>query len=149
MDYVIGAGAVLERGARASITPATLHARVEDSLAARIQVAAVDFEGNDVGSMRRLLLIVAGWSAPRFHASVTTSFLKQGECSLADVLALLAEAACVKEVHLFANWLPDADTCSALQRKGVTLVNHPVEAIAAAALVAGQRHVVWGKVPAA
>ena len=57
------------------------------------------------------------------------------ECSLADVFVALAEATGEKEVHLFAHWMPAAETLEALGARGIGLVVHPVEAIERAALV--------------
>lgn len=143
MDYIIGAGAILESGENATITPATLHARVEPAIAARTTVAAVDFEGTSPTSMTRLLLLARGWNAAAFRTKVTDKLRERRECSLADVLETLANAAGASEVHVFAHWLPDIHTFRQLQRAGIEVVSHPLEAIQAASLVAGQRHRRW------
>lgn len=149
MDYIIGAGAILETGESGSITSAALHAQVDPALAQRVCVAAVDFEGTSVESMRRLLVIGQGWSGPQFRACVSDALRTRRDCTLADVLRTLGEQSPNREVHLFAHWLPDEDTCADLARAGLTLVSHPLESIQAASLVSGQRCRRWGAVPAA
>lgn len=149
MEYLIGAGAVLESGERASLTPATVHARVEPALAEIVQAAAVDFEGASLEALTRLVVLVAGWNAAEFRTAVTRRLLDRGVCSLADVLATVAEAAHSPQVHFFAHWLPDDATYAALAERGIELVAHPLEAIDSAALVAGQRHLRWKAVTAA
>ncbi len=149
MDYIIGAGAILETGEAGSITPATLHADVERPLAERVRAAAVDFEGTSIDAMRRLLIVAAGWNGAQFRESVSERLRDRRSCSLADVLRTLASQTETDEVHLFAHWLPDEGTCAALASSGVSLVVHPLESIRAASLVAGQRCRRWGAVPAA
>ncbi|HZT13414.1 MAG TPA: hypothetical protein VFA29_11450 [Candidatus Baltobacteraceae bacterium] len=143
MDYIIGAGAILESGEQATITPATLHARVEPALAGRVVVAAVDFESTSPSSLQRLMLLVQGWDAATFRSSVSQALLERRECELADVFLVLAQAANVCEVHVFAHWLPDEVTCARLAQSGISLVAHPLESIEAAALVCGQRCRRW------
>jgi hypothetical protein len=143
MEYMIGAGAILESGEQGSITPATLHAHVDPLLAGRIQVAAVDFEGNDARSLKRLLVLAQGWDAARFRAGVSDKLREQRHCTLADVLGTLANAGGTAEVHLFAHWLPDEETCAQLRRAGVDIVAHPLESILAASVVTGQRYKRW------
>lgn len=142
MEYIIGAGAILETGENATIIPAALHAQVDPALAQRVAVAAVDFEGTSVEGMRRLLVIAQGWDGARFRA-VSERLRAQRDCTLADVLRLLADQAQTCEVHLFAHWLPDEQTCEALANAGLALVAHPLESIHAASLVAGQRLRRW------
>lgn len=143
MDYIIGAGAILESGEAGSITPATLHAHVDAALAHRVKVAAVDFDSASAHSLKRLLIVGQGWNAARVRTEVTDKLRVQRECSLADVLCLLAEAAESSEVHLFAHWLPDEATCAALTTRGIALLVHPLESIQAASLVAAQRRQYW------
>lgn len=143
MDYMIGAGAILESGEQGSITPATLHAHVDPLLAGRVQVAAVDFEGNDSRSLKRLLVLGHGWDAARFRTGVSDKLREQRDCSLADVLLALAHAGATSEVHLFAHWLPDEETCAQVRRAGVDIVAHPLESILAASVVTGQRYKRW------
>ncbi|HKU67836.1 MAG TPA: hypothetical protein VJP85_08670 [Candidatus Baltobacteraceae bacterium] len=143
MDYIIGAGAILETGESGTITPATLHANVDAALARRVRVAAVDFEGTSAASMQRLLILAQGWSGAQFRTAVTERLRVHQACTLADVLATLALQADADEVHVFAHWLPDEDTCAALERHGISLVSHPLESISAASLVAGQRLRRW------
>jgi hypothetical protein len=92
--------------------------------------------------MRRLLVIAQGWNGAQFRA-VGECLRRRRECTLADVLRTLAAQAQVPEVHLFAHWLPDEQTCEALARSGIALVAHPLETIRAASLVAGQRLRRW------
>lgn len=143
MDYIIGAGAILETGESGTITPAALHANVDAALAQRVRVAAVDFEGTSVEAMRRLLIVAQGWNTAQFRTSVSERLRSQRECTLADVLGTLASQAQVEEVHVFAHWLPDEATCAALASQGVALVSHPLESIRAASLVTGQRLRRW------
>jgi hypothetical protein len=143
MEYIIGAGAILESGENGSITPASLHAHVDSALAERVKVAAIDFESTSPESVKRLLILSQGWNAAQFRAGVTDRLRTQRECTLADVLRMLAEAAGVSEVHLFAHWLPDEATCAELERGGVEVVCHPLESIDAASLVCEQRRELW------
>lgn len=149
MDYIIGAGAILETGESGTITPATLHADVDRALAQRVRVAAVDFEGTSVQSMQRLLVVAQGWNGARFRTAVSEKLRERRTCTLADVLCTLAAQAQADEVHLFAHWLPDEKTCETLASSGLTLLTHPLESIRAASLVAGQRCRRWGAVPPA
>lgn len=143
MDYIIGAGAILESGEAGSITPATLHAHVDAALAQRVEVAAVDFDSASAHSLKRLLIVAQGWNAGRFRSGVTEKLRARRECSLADVLRTLAQAAGSTEVHLFAHWLPDEATCASLAQSGIALLVHPLESIEAASLVAAQRRQYW------
>ncbi|HET9393068.1 MAG TPA: hypothetical protein VFO29_06095 [Candidatus Rubrimentiphilum sp.] len=149
MEYMIGAGAVLETGEAAKVTPAMLHARVDSALAKTVGAAAIDFEGNSPKSLRRLLVLVPGWNAGRFRSSVTKKLIERDTCSLGDVLSLVAQAAQATEFHLFAHWLPDGATYKKLADLGIELIAHPLEAIESAALVAGQKHTRWKAVRAA
>jgi hypothetical protein len=142
MEYIIGAGAILETGDAGTITPASLHAQVDPALAQRVAVAAVDFEGTSIDGLRRLLVIAQGWNGAQFRG-ISERLREQRECTLADVLRTLAEQAHASEVHVFAHWLPDEQTCKALERSGVALVAHPLESIRAASLVSGQRLRRW------
>ena len=142
MDYIIGAGAILETGEAGTITPATLHAQVDAALAPRVTVAAVDFEGTSMQRMQRLLVLAQGWNGAQFRC-VGERLRERHVCTLADVLCTLAEQAQTTEVHLFAHWLPDEQTCEALSSRGLSLVSHPLESIRAASLVTGQRLRRW------
>jgi hypothetical protein len=143
MEYIIGAGAILESGENGSITPANLHALVDAAIARRVKVAAVDFEGSSPSAISRLLIVAQGWNGAAFRAAVSDLLRQRRVCSLADVLATLAHGAGAGEVHLFARWLPDDETCAQLRQCGIEVVSHPLEAIEAASLVAGQRHRRW------
>ncbi len=149
MEYMIGAGAILETGESAKVTPAMLHARVDPALAQSVRAAAVDFEGSSPASLRRLLVLVSGWNAGQFRSGVGDKLIERGTCSLADVLSTVALAADAPEVHLFAHWLPDEATCKVLSARGIGLIAYPLEAIESAAVVAGQRHTRWKAVRAA
>ncbi len=143
MNYIIGAGALLESGVNASITPTTLHAHVDPVLARTVQAAAIDFESGSQDALRRLVIITQGWNASRFGRCVSDRLLEKRECTLADVLGVLAQAAGLHEVHLFAHWLPDPVTTTELANAGIALIAHPLESIEEAALVSGQRRHWW------
>ena len=149
MDYIIGAGAILETGEAGTITPATLHANVDYALSQRVRALAVDFEGTSAQAMQRLLILAQGWNATQFRTAVSDQLRNQRTCTLADVLATLAVQAQTDEVHLFAHWFPDEATCTALAGRGIRVLSHPVESIRAASLVAGQRVRRFGAAPAA
>lgn len=142
-DYVIGSGAVLTAGPNASIAAATLHAQTDAAIAAGVRAALVDFESRSPSELSKLVVLVTGWNGARVNAELVVPLLARGECTLADVIALLAQAAQTAEVHLFARWLPDDVLTTALRRDGVTLVVHPIESIRQAALICGQNYVRW------
>ncbi len=142
-EYFIGAGALLTAGPSGSITGAALHAQTEAGLAARIKAAVIDFEATRQGELARVLVVAAGWSRPRFQGEVVACLQAERECTLADVIAVLAQAAGTSEVHLFAHWHPDDGTLETLRRRGIGVVPHPLEAIGQAALVCGQRVARW------
>ncbi len=143
MEYIIGAGAILESGQAGSITPATLHAHVDAALAERVKAAAIDFESVTPQSLKRLLILTQGWNSGQFRTHVTDRLRAKRDCTLAEVLETLATAAGAAEVHLFAHWLPDEATCAALEHRGIGLVCHPLESIDAASLICGQRRELW------
>jgi hypothetical protein len=62
---------------------------------------------------------------------------------LADVISTLAAATGSREVHLFAHWLLDDATSSALEKSGIRVLAHPLEDIGQAALISGQRFERW------
>ena len=134
-EYIIGAGAVLTAGDNAKITPAALHAEVGFGLAAIAKAVAIDFEGTSEARLQRIVVVGQGWNRSAFQREVTAPLAQSRECSLADVFVALAEATGEKEVHLFAHWMPAAETLQALGARGIGLVVHPVEAIERAALV--------------
>ncbi len=142
-EYFIGAGALLTAGPAASIAGATLHAQPIPGLAGCIEAALVDFEATQLGEASRILIVAAGWSGARFRAEITGKLLSQHECTLADVIATLAEATAAREVHIFAHWLPDEATSALLAERGIQVLAHPLEAIGQAALVSGQRRESW------
>ena len=144
-DYVIGSGALLTAGPHASIAAATLHAQTDPLLAPIVKAALVDFESTEGADFSKILVVAAGWNGRRFQAEVIQPLLARVECSLADVVGVLAGAAGASEVHLFARWLPDDVLVAALRRSGVTLVAHPLEAIRQAALICGQSYSKWKK----
>ena len=143
MDYIIGAGAILETGEGGTITPAALHANVDPALAQRARVLAVDFEGTSAQAMQRLLILAQGWNAAQFRTAVSERLRERRECTLADVLGTLAMQAGAAEVHVFAHWLPDGQTCATLAEQGISIISHPLESITAASVVAGQRLRRW------
>lgn len=142
-EYFIGAGALLTAGPAASIAGATLHAQPVSGLAREVEAALIDFEAAQLGLLSRVLIAAAGWSGPRFQAEVVRKLLARGECSLPDVIAMLAEATGSGEIHLFAHWQPDATMSADLAGRGVRIVAHPLEALGPAALVSGQRLERW------
>ena len=142
-DYVIGSGAVLTAGPQASIAGATLHAQTDATIAAGVRAALVDFESGSLTELSKLVVFATGWNGARVKAELVAPLLVRGECTLADVVALLAHAAQTPEVHVFARWLPDDMLTAALRREGVTLVAHPIESIRQAALISGQSYVRW------
>jgi hypothetical protein len=137
MEYLIGAGAFLET--RGSITPAVLHANVDEALAAGVQAAVVDFEATKPEAMSRILVVAKGWNAARFRAAVTGELLARPECTLAEVLRVLARAAGTARIHLFAHYFPDEETVRTLREAGIEVLAHPLESIAAASVISGQR----------
>ncbi|HEY2474146.1 MAG TPA: hypothetical protein VGI19_05025 [Candidatus Cybelea sp.] len=142
-QYLIGAGALLTAGPSATIRPATLHAQPGFELAEQVAAAVVDLESAGLAELSRLLIIAAGWSGRRFHEQIVTQLLARGECGLNDIIEVLATAVGTEEIHLFARWQPDQATTDALQRKGVRVIAHPLEALGQAALVSGQRFERW------
>jgi hypothetical protein len=141
MEYLIGAGAILET--QGAITPATLHAQLQGIAADGIAAAAVDFESSDPALLKRLLVMGSGWDAARFRGAVSDPLRTRRECSLADVLEVLATATGAAQVHLFARWVPGRETLEALRRAGISVISHPLESIGAAAIVSGQRCKRW------
>lgn len=142
-DYVIGAGAILTAGPKASIAAATLHAQTESALAPAVKAAIVDFESSSLDELTRLIVLAPGWNPARVRREIVTPLIARNECTLADVLATLAHACGSAEVHLFARWLPDEPMMASLGRSGVSVVSHPLEAIRQAALVSGQTYSRW------
>jgi hypothetical protein len=142
-EYLIGAGALLTAGPNASIAGAALHAKTEPGLASHVKAALIDFEATELGELSRVLIVAAGWSGSRFRSEVVARLLAQRDCALADVMAVLSEATGADEIHLFARWQPDDETSARLERRGVCVVAHPLEAIGQAALVCGQRVGRW------
>ena len=144
MDYIIGAGAILESGDHGTITPATLHAHVDPAVASSVAVAAIDFESAHLTGLKRLLVLAQGWNSARFRVDVTDRLRERRESTIADVFRTLAQASGATEVHLFAHWLPDDQTCASLLADGIAVVAHPLETIEAASLVTGQHRERWG-----
>lgn len=142
-DYVIGAGAILTAGPKASIAAAALHAQTESSLAPAVKAAVVDFESSSLDDLSRLIVLAPGWNASRVRREIVAPLIARNECTLADVLSTLALACGSAEVHLFARWLPDETMMDTLGRNGVAVVSHPLEAIRQAALVSGQTYSRW------
>jgi hypothetical protein len=142
-DYLIGAGALLTAGPSASLAGASLHAQIDAALAPRVRAALFDFESGGGRDLSQVLALVSGWNGARVRAEIVEPLLARGECSLADVLLLLAAAAKVEEIHLFARWLPGELLVAQLRAAGVDLVTHPLESIRQAALVSGQRFSRW------
>jgi hypothetical protein len=142
-EYLIGAGALLTAGPVATIRGATLHAQPQGALARQVAAALIDFESAGPDELSRLLIVAAGWTGSRFHAEVVTRLLALRECGLNDVVAILAGAVQTKEVHLFARWASDRGTLDLLERGGIRLIAHPLDALGQAALITGQRVERW------
>jgi hypothetical protein len=142
-DYLIGAGALLTAGSNASIAGASLHAQTDPALAPCVRAALFDFESGNAHELSQILVLASGWNGARVRAELVEPLLARGECSLADVLLVLARAAQANEIHLFARWLPGEPLSAELRGAGVTLVAHPLESIRQAALVSGQRYSRW------
>jgi len=142
-EYFIGAGALLTAGPAATIASATLHAQLEPGLAGSVEAALIDFEAAQASEVRRVLIVARGWSGSRFRCDVVQALLRRQECTIADVIATLAEATGVRQIHLFAHWRPDDATANILARRGLEVRPHPLGAIGQAALVSGQRMARW------
>jgi hypothetical protein len=142
-EYFIGAGALLTAGPAATIRGATLHAQPGGALARQIAAGLIDFESVGPKELSRLLIVAAGWSGSRFRAEVVARLLVLRECGLSDVIATLADAVQTTEVHLFARWSPDQATLASLEKSGIRIVSHTLEALGQAALVSGQRVEHW------
>ena len=142
-EYLIGAGALLTAGPAASITGATLHAQTGAGLAGRVKAALIDFESTSLGELSRVLLFAAGWGGAQFRDEVVSRLRAQQECTLADVISILARATGAADVHVFARWEPDPATSARLAGQGVRVLAHPLEAIGQASLVCGQRIGRW------
>ncbi|MHB8146579.1 MAG: hypothetical protein ACYDGM_04865 [Vulcanimicrobiaceae bacterium] len=140
---MIGAGALLRAEPRGSIAAASLHAQTDPSIAASVRAAIIDFEGSAGAELSQILIVAAGWSARRFEAEVTAPLLRYRACTLADILRLLATATSSREIHVFARWLPDETLVATLDRSGIEVIAHPLEAIAQAALVSGASFSRW------
>ncbi len=148
-QYFIGAGALLTAGPTATITGATLHAQPEAALAEQVGAALIDFESPSSAEISRLLIVAAGWSASRLHAEVVAKLLSKRDCGLSDVIAILAGAVQTNEIHLFARWQPDRMTLDLLEKAGIRIIAHSLEAIGQASLVSGQRVERWRPIRAA
>lgn len=142
-EYLIGAGAVLTAGPQSSISGATLHAQTDSRLAATVGAALIDFEAAHPDELSRIVIMAAGWAAGRFKDEVIEPLLARRECTLVEVVRVLCDAIGLREVHLFARWLPDAAMSAALREAGIELVAHPLESINQAALITGQRISRW------
>ncbi len=147
-NYLIGGGAILEAGARSTITRATLHAQLgEDHGDTR--AVLVDFESGSMEGTTRLLALGAGFTAERFETTVTARLLQAGVCGLEDVAVILAREVEVCEVHLFARWQPHAALTDALLERGIALLSHPLEDVQRAALIVEHRFLAWSGAPQA
>jgi len=146
-QYLIGGGAILEAGARSTITRATLHAQIRDCL--DLKAVLIDFEAGSFTDVSRLLAIGCGLTADRFESTVTAKFLQRGVCGFDDVAAMLAGNLETDEVHLFSRWVPTPEIIAALRDRGIALVVHPLDQIQRAALIAERRLQIWSGPPQA
>lgn len=142
-DYLIGGGAILTAGSEAAIAPATLHAQADSSVPAGVGAAVVDFESGEDGDVRRVVVVAAGWTRARFAAEVVPELVRRGNCTLADVMAVLKRVTGAAEVYLFARWLPDAAMLNELQASATPVVVQPLESLRQAALISGQQFTRW------
>ena len=142
-DYVIGAGAILTAGPTASIAGATVHAQTECALAGAVKAAVVDFESSSLDDLCRIVVLASGWNPGRVRRDIVAPLIARTECTLADVVATLAHACHVDEVHVFARWFPDDHMTAALGRDGVVVISHPLDAIRQASLISGQTYSRW------
>jgi hypothetical protein len=142
-DYVIGSGAVLTAGPAAAIAGATLHAQTGSAIAASVRAALIDFEASSMSELSKVIVVGTGWTSARVKSELVGPLLARENCSLADVIGLLAKACKTDELHLFARWLPDDVMTAALRREGITVVAHPLESIRQAALISGQTYSRW------
>ncbi|PZR56758.1 MAG: hypothetical protein DLM50_07390 [Candidatus Meridianibacter frigidus] len=141
-EYLIGGGAILEAGARASIRPVTVHAALarEGDLPA---VALLDFEASSLEQVRRLVLVGANETAASFDRRVSANLMAAGVCELADVVRIVAVGLAEAEVHLFARWAPPAALIDELRGYGIRLVAHNLADLGRVALIAERRFHVW------
>jgi len=140
--YLIGGGAILEAGARSTITRVTLHAQLTADQPEH-RAVLIDFDSGSMAELGRLVALGSGMTAERFEATVTACLLETGVCSLAEVAAILAHGADTLEVHLFARWSAPAWVVAELGARGVQLYSHPLQSIDRAALIAEHRFQVW------
>jgi hypothetical protein len=142
-DYLIGSGAMITAGPRAGLAAATIHAQTDPALASLVTAMVVDFEATSIRDLSRLVVAATGWRRDRAGSRLIEPLLARGTCTLADVLTLLGTGSGASTVHVFARWLPDEPTVAQLRASGIELVAHPLEAIAHAALVCGDRFERW------
>jgi hypothetical protein len=147
--YIIGSGAMLTAGPKASIRAAALHAQTDPTLASRAIAVAVDFEGAGQAELTQLLLVAVGWDAKRFESDVVRPLLTLGMATTADVLTQLARSTGMVRIDLFAGWAPDASLTEALAEHDIELIAHPLEAIASAALITSEKYKRWPSMQAA
>ena len=140
-QYLIGGGAVLEAGARSTITRATLHAQIREEC--QPKAVLIDFEAGSFADVSRLLVLGSGFTAERFETTVTAKFLQRGVCGFDDVAAILAECLETDEVHVFSRWEATAEMAAALQARGIRLRAHALDQIERAALVTETRLRIW------
>lgn len=146
-EYLIATGALLEAGVTSSITPASLHAQLSRPAASR--AVLIDFEGAQMGDVRRLLVLGVGTSATRFSEGVTTALLHRGVCGITDIAEILSQALRTPEVHLYARWTPEDQIREECRARGFTLITLPLEEISRAALICDRRFAIWEAGPRA
>jgi len=112
------------RGDRATAARASLHAQLRTVEVGSRDAVAIDFDGTTPDALRRLLIVVGGYTLGGFERSVTRALLQRGTCSLGDVLTVLASCAGAGVVHLFARWAPDDEMRRCLAVAGIRIVPH-------------------------
>jgi hypothetical protein len=137
-DYFIAAGAMLTTAPRAGIASVTIHAQTDATTAPLVRAAVIDFESGSLAELTRVVVAGEGWNAGDVRAALIDPLVSRGTCSLAEVIETLARGSGVREVHLFARWLPTELLTAALGARGIGLVAHPLAAIRQAALICGQ-----------
>lgn len=142
-EYIIGSGAVLTADATTGAAAATLHARTDPLIAQSVRAALFDFEASAAGELSRIVILAAGWNPRRFEAEVVQPLAQRVAAPLAEVLIALGRATHASDLHIFARWLPDEALVAALDRARIEVIAHPLEAIAHAALISGQRYTHW------
>ncbi len=142
-EYFIGAGALLTAGPEATLTAGDAPRTNRQPLGGSDRAAVIDFEAARSSELSRLLIVAAGWAAAQFRVGGCRCLTRQRECSLADVIAMLAERDRGCRGGFLRPLGPGRYHRRRLEERGIRLRAHPLEAIGQAALVSGQRLERW------